>query len=90
MRKASVFTFLMLLVLIVAFSSVTVFAQERSVYWENYDVDITIQPDGSFRVAETQQLEFVGGRNGILSSASGGESSTWMADNLTLSFKVVP
>ena len=61
MRKASVFTFLMLLVLIVAFSSVTVFAQERSVYWENYDVDITIQPDGSFRVAETQQLEFVGG-----------------------------
>ncbi|MCO5244066.1 MAG: hypothetical protein M9927_09600 [Anaerolineae bacterium] len=62
MRKASVFTFLMLLVLIVAFSSVTVFAQERSVYWENYDVDITIQPDGSFRVARRSNWSLSAGR----------------------------
>ena len=61
MRKVSVFILLVLLILMVAFPSAMALAQERSVYWENYDVDIAIQADGSFRVTEAQQLEFVGG-----------------------------
>jgi uncharacterized membrane protein YgcG len=60
MRKARLTTFL-LLALVLLMASATAFAQERSVYWETYDVDLTIQPDGSLRVAESQQLEFVGG-----------------------------
>lgn len=33
-------------------------AQDKSLYWGHYDVDITIQQDGCFRVVETQELVF--------------------------------
>ncbi len=36
-------------------------AQDRTLYWETYDVAITVQPDGCFRVVETQELVFTNG-----------------------------
>lgn len=36
-------------------------AQDRSLYWATYDVAITVQPDGCFRVVETQELVFTVG-----------------------------
>lgn len=36
-------------------------AQAKSAAWQRYDVDITVQPDGSLRVVETQVIEFQGG-----------------------------
>lgn len=36
-------------------------AQDRSLYWGNYDVAITVQPDGCFSVVETQELVFTVG-----------------------------
>lgn len=36
-------------------------AQTKSIIWNRYDVDITIQPDGLLRVVETQEIEFHGG-----------------------------
>lgn len=36
-------------------------AQDKRLYWENYDVDITVQPDGALRVKELQELVFTSG-----------------------------
>lgn len=36
-------------------------AQTRSFYWERFDVDITVNRDGSFDVVETQTIVFIGG-----------------------------
>lgn len=38
-----------------------VHAQDKSLYWETYDVDITVLPNGDFRVVETQELVFTNG-----------------------------
>lgn len=38
-----------------------VHAQERSVVWERFDVDIEILPDGTFEVTEHQTIRFIGG-----------------------------
>lgn len=37
------------------------YAQTRSFYWDRFDVDITVNRDGSFDVVETQTIVFVGG-----------------------------
>ncbi len=36
-------------------------AQDKRLYWESYDVDITILTNGDFRVVETQHLVFTSG-----------------------------
>ena len=36
-------------------------AQSKSVRWLRWDADITINTDGTFRVVETQQVQFIGG-----------------------------
>lgn len=47
------------LVLIVIVGSVQ--AQAKTLYWDSYQVDITILPSGDFRVVETQHLVFTSG-----------------------------
>ena len=39
----------------------SVFAQEKSLVWERFDVDIIVHDDGSFDVAEHQRLRFTRG-----------------------------
>jgi uncharacterized membrane protein YgcG len=58
LRIVSVF---ILLVLLVGAAPSAALAQDKTLYWETYDVDITVQPDGCFRVVETQQLVFTSG-----------------------------
>ncbi len=52
---------LLLVSLFITFAPLPAQAQDRSLYWGNYDVDITVQPDGCFRVVETQELVFTAG-----------------------------
>lgn len=37
------------------------FAQAKSFYWERFDVDLTVLPNGDVRVVETQIINFTGG-----------------------------
>lgn len=39
----------------------TALAQEKTLYWERFDVDITIRNNGDFQVAETQEIAFTSG-----------------------------
>ena len=39
----------------------SVSAQEKSLVWERFDVDIVIRPDGSFDVNEHQTIRFTRG-----------------------------
>lgn len=48
-------------VLLLATQTSAVWAQDKRLYWERYDVEITILPNGDFRVVETQELVFTGG-----------------------------
>ncbi|MBM4422020.1 MAG: DUF2207 domain-containing protein [Chloroflexi bacterium] len=50
----------MLAVFALAVSPVNL-AQAKSVAWQRYDVDITIEPNGDLKVVETQVIEFQGG-----------------------------
>ncbi len=36
-------------------------AQSKSVVWNRFDVDITVNPDGTFDVIEKQEIRFIGG-----------------------------
>ena len=49
-----------LLVLLLAFTGAAQ-AQSKSLYWQRYDVDITVQKNGDMRVVETQELVFTNG-----------------------------
>ena len=60
-RSLRIVSVLVLLVLLVGVSPSAALAQDKTLYWETYDVDITVQPDGCFRVVETQQLVFTSG-----------------------------
>ena len=60
-RRLRIVSVLVLLVLLVGVSPSAALAQDKTLYWETYDVDITVQPDGCFRVVETQQLVFTSG-----------------------------
>jgi len=51
---------LLVVILLVAAGGVAQ-AQDRSGYWQRYDVDINIMPSGDFRVEETQELVFTSG-----------------------------
>ncbi len=37
-----------------------VMAQTKTFHWENWDIDMVLQPDGSIDVTETQTLNFIG------------------------------
>ncbi|MBC7243515.1 MAG: DUF2207 domain-containing protein [Anaerolineae bacterium] len=52
-----VIAFLLLLGLAAGISQ----AQEKDLYWDRFDVDITILPNGDFQVVEYQQIVFIGG-----------------------------
>lgn len=51
---------LMMLVLLLAFSGIAQ-AQDKTLYWQRYDVDITVQQNGDLRIVETQELVFTSG-----------------------------
>jgi uncharacterized membrane protein len=36
-------------------------AQDKTLYWQRYDVDLTVQPNSDILVEETQQIAFTGG-----------------------------
>ncbi len=36
-------------------------AQSKSLYWDRFDVDVTVLPSGDLQVVETQQITFLGG-----------------------------
>lgn len=61
MRALRVFSLLLLAWLLASSVPLPALAQDKSLYWANYDVDITVQPDGCFRVVETQELVFTVG-----------------------------
>ena len=60
-RSVRMVSVLFLVVLLCAVLPSAALAQDKTLYWETYDVDITVQPDGCFRVVETQQLVFTSG-----------------------------
>lgn len=61
MRAKRVIGLILLVWLLVSSVTQSVYAQDKSLYWGNYDVAITVQPDGCFRVVETQELVFTVG-----------------------------
>ncbi|NOX60728.1 MAG: DUF2207 domain-containing protein [Chloroflexi bacterium] len=52
---------LVILVVLALFLAAPTAAQDKSVVWERFDVDLAVQPDGSFIVTETQTIRFNGG-----------------------------
>ncbi len=56
-----VVSLLVLVSLLISAAASPAYAQDRSLYWGSYDVVITVQPDGCFRVVETQELVFTAG-----------------------------
>jgi len=54
--RAILITFALALVL-----APTALAQAKSLYWERYDVDIAVQPNGDLRVVENQVIVFTSG-----------------------------
>ncbi|MCS6844923.1 MAG: DUF2207 domain-containing protein [Caldilineales bacterium] len=61
MRKRLWLLLAVLAALLLAAQAPTAWAQDKRLYWERYDVEITILPSGDFRVVETQELVFTGG-----------------------------
>ena len=57
-RRTCVLLLFIVLLLAVAPAAL---AQEKALYWQRYDVDITILQSGDFRVVETQELVFTSG-----------------------------
>lgn len=51
---------LLALGLLLAFS-VAAQAQSKSLYWDRFDFDITVQPNGDLRIVETQKIVFTSG-----------------------------
>lgn len=61
MRRVQVVSLLLALTLLLTITAGAVQAQDKTLYWESYEVDITIQTSGDIRVAETQHLVFTSG-----------------------------
>ena len=76
MRVLRWISFLTLICLLATLFVNPALAQDKRLYWENYDVDIAIQQDGCFRVVESQELTFTVGtfRYGIRSTNSASSS----------------
>ncbi len=77
MRVWRVLSLMLLAWLLLSLTLLPVQAQDKSLYWANYDVDLTVQPDGCFRVVETQELVFTAGtfRFGVRSIPTANTSS---------------
>ncbi|MBI3764185.1 MAG: DUF2207 domain-containing protein [Chloroflexi bacterium] len=52
---------LLLFVLPASILPARVLAQNKTLVWRRYDVDITVMPSGDMRVVETQEIEFLSG-----------------------------
>jgi hypothetical protein len=50
-----------LVLLLFAVASPAAYAQDRTLYWQRYDVDLTVQQNGDLRIVETQELVFTSG-----------------------------
>ncbi len=50
----------LLIILLLAVAPVAL-AQDKTLYWQRYDVDIAVMQSGDFRVTETQELVFTSG-----------------------------
>ena len=50
-----------LLILLVLAAAPVALAQDKTLYWQRYDVDLTVLQSGDFRVVETQELVFTSG-----------------------------
>ncbi len=55
------FRWLLLSFVLVALLIVPATAQSKTLYWDHFDVDITVNDDGSFDVVELQDIEFTSG-----------------------------
>jgi len=51
----------LIILLLALFATLPAAAQNKSVVWNRFDVDITINADGSFDVVEKQEIQFMGG-----------------------------
>ena len=51
----------LIILLLLLFVAIPVAAQNKSVIWNRFDVDITVDSDGSFDVVEKQEIQFIGG-----------------------------
>ncbi len=58
--KRRTYVFLLFIVLLLA-GAPAALAQEKTLYWQRYDVDLTVLQSGDFRVVETQELVFTSG-----------------------------
>ncbi len=61
MRSSRTVPALCLAIVLLAASASAALAQTQSLYWERFDVDITIQQSGDLRVEETQVINFTSG-----------------------------
>ena len=61
--KRRTYVFLLFIVLLLA-AAPAALAQEKTLYWQRYDVDLTVLQSGDFRVVETQELVFTSGTAG--------------------------
>jgi uncharacterized membrane protein YgcG len=52
---------LLLAALLLALAALPALAQEKTLVWDRFDVDIVVQPDGSFDVCEHQTIDFTRG-----------------------------
>ena len=59
MRRTFLWTLLVLVVL--AGLTVSTAAQTKSLYWNRFDVDVSVQLNGDLQVVETQEITFQGG-----------------------------
>ena len=51
----------MLMAILAVFIALPASAQSKSVVWNRFDVDITVNKDGTFQVVEKQEIHFIGG-----------------------------
>ncbi len=58
---------LLILILILAFGG-AVLAQDKTLYWQRYDVDLSPQTNGDLHVEETQELVFTNGTSATAGS----------------------
>lgn len=61
MRRRSLAGLLFVLVWLLAFGGVATAQDTKTLYWQRYDVDLSVQKNGDVRITETQELVFTQG-----------------------------
>ncbi|MGQ9517868.1 MAG: DUF2207 family protein, partial [Anaerolineae bacterium] len=61
MKRSRWIGFMVALLVLLALAAGIALAQEKDLYWDRFDVDITILPNGDFQVVEFQKIVFIGG-----------------------------